>query len=577
MGEKTLIKGKDRDLESSIAFMQSQLMSLGFDIEEVSWLSPVEGVYSVHIRDKHCHALFTNGKGSSKKSCLASALGEFFERLSCNYFFADYYLGEEISKEVFVHYPDERWFQVERKQPPIGLMNDSLWAYFDPENNLDRAALFDINSSYGERGVCSLPFIQLSTQEKVFIPVNIIGNIFVSNGMSAGNSMAEAKVQALSEICERYVKHRVISEGVCLPDIPREVIERFPLIAKSIQAIKDYGYHLKVADASLGGIYPVISVTLINPSDGSVFASFGAHPCFEVALERTVTELLQGRELNQMNVFHPPIFDMEEVAAPQNIEMHFIDSSGYISNEFFRSEADYTFCDWNTEATTEEEYHALTSLIQQQGYEIYCAEYNHLGVPACRILVPGMSDIYPVDELAWENNNEGAAFREILLNLKEASPSDWEGLIKGLDDGSYNDQTLVSQFIGLLPDEDSLWGSIRLGEIKAMLYLALKEPLALDWVEWCLTLEDITEQQLKHYRCVKALLEIKWHEDRDYNDYLKGLETLYGKQTAQAALAIVEGSNVFEGLTSPGKELRGLERHQHLLIAYKKLQNVKLS
>ena len=129
----------------------------------------------------------------------------------------------------------------------------------------------------------------------------------------------------------------------------------------------------------------------------------------------------------------------------------------------------------------------------------------------------------------------------------------------------------------MLPDEDSLWGSIRLGEIKAMLYLALKEPLALDWVEWCLTLEDITEQQLKHYRCVKALLEIKWHEDRDYNDYLKGLETLYGKQTAQAALAIVEGSNVFEGLTSPGKELRGLERHQHLLIAYKKLQNVKLS
>ena len=576
MGEKTLIKGKDKDLESSIAFMQSQLVILGFDIEEVSWLNPVQGVYSVHIRDKHCHALFTNGKGSSKKACLASALGEFFERLSCNYFFADYYLGEEISKEGFVHYPGERWFQVETEQPPLGLMNDSLWAYFDPEDDLDPAALFDINSSDGKRGVCALPFLQLSTQETVFIPVNIIGNIFVSNGMSAGNSTAEAKVQALSEICERYVKHRVISEGVCLPDIPKTVIERFPLISKSIQAIEDYGYHLKVADASLGGIYPVISVTLINPSDGSVFASFGAHPCFEVALERTVTELLQGRELNQMNVFHPPIFDLEEVAAPQNIEMHFIDSSGYISNEFFRSEADYVFCDWNTEATTEEEYHSLTSLIHQQGYEIYCAEYDHLGVPACRILVPGMSDIYPVDELVWENNNEGAAFREALLNLKGAAHSDWQCLIEALDGGSYNDQTLVAQFIGLLPDEDSLWGRIRLGEIKAMLYLALNEQLALDWVEWCLTLEDMTDQQFKHYRCVKALLEIKWHNDRDYDDYLKGLETLYGKQTAQVALAVVEGSNVFEGLASPGKVLKGFDRHQNLLAAYKKLQKVKL-
>ena len=577
MGEKTLIKGKDKDLESSIDFMLSQLVILGFDIEEVSWLNPVEGVYSVHIRDKHCHALFTNGKGSSKKSCLASALGEFFERLSCNYFFADYYLGEEISKEDFVHYPGERWFKVEAGLRPIGLMNDTLWAYFDPEDNLDPAALFDINSSDGRRGICALPFLQLSSQKTIFIPVNIIGNIFVSNGMSAGNSIAEAKVQALSEICERYVKHRVISEGMCLPDIPKSVIERFPLIAKSIQAIKDYGYHLKVSDASLGGIYPVISVTLINPSDGSVFVSFGAHPCFEVALERTVTELLQGRELDQMNVFHSPIFDLEEVAAPQNIEMHFIDSSGYISNEFFRSEADYAFCDWNTETTTEEEYRSLTTLIHQQGYEIYCAEYNHLGLPACRLLVPGMSDIYPVDELVWENNNEGAAFRETLLNLREATNSDWQGLIEALNDGNYNDQMLVAQFIGLLPDENSLWGRIRLGEVKAMLYLALNEQLALDWVEWCLTLEDITEHQLKHYRCVKALLEIKWHDGRDYDDYLKGLAVLYGEHTAERALATVEGIKVFEGLPSPGKELMGFERHQNLLKAYKKLQKVKLN
>ena len=78
MMEKTLIKGKDKDLESSIAAMHDQLVTLGFAIEEVSWLNPVEGVYSVHIRDKRCHALFTNGKGSSKKACLASALGEFF-------------------------------------------------------------------------------------------------------------------------------------------------------------------------------------------------------------------------------------------------------------------------------------------------------------------------------------------------------------------------------------------------------------------------------------------------------------------------------------------------------------------
>ena len=574
--EKTLIKGKDKDLESSIAFMHGQLLTLGFDIEEVSWLNPVEGVYSVHIRDKGCHALFTNGKGSSKKACLASALGEFFERLSCNYFFADYYLGEAISQQEFVHYPNEKWFEVVANQRPAGLMNDSLWAYFDAEANLDPANLFDTNSGAGERGICALPFEQLSTQKTVYIPVNVMANIFVSNGMSAGNTPAEAKVQALSEICERYVKHRVIAEGLCLPDIPAAVIERFPAIARSIQAIKDYGYHLKLADASLNGLYPVVSVTLINPKDGSVFASFGAHPCFEVALERTVTELLQGRGLNQMDVFQPPIFDLDAVAAAQNIEMHFIDSSGDISNDFFRSEPDYAYYDWNTEATTEEEYQALTALIHQQGYDIYCAEYDHLGVAACRILVPGMSDIYPVDELLWENNNEGAIFREALLNLNKATPADLQALLDGLDQGSYNDQMLVAQFIGLLPDADSVWATLRLGEIKAMLSLALQAETALDWVDWCLALGDLTEQQLKHYRCVKALLEIKWHDNREYDDYMAGLALLYGQQTAAEALAIVQAERVFNALTAPDLALSGLQQHQALLAAYEKLNKVKI-
>ncbi|MFK7793979.1 MAG: 30S ribosomal protein S12 methylthiotransferase accessory factor YcaO [Gammaproteobacteria bacterium] len=575
MMEKTQIKGKDKDLESSIAFMHEQLLSLGFDIEEVSWLNPVDGVYSVHIRDKACHALFTNGKGSAEKACLASALGEFFERLSCNYFFADYYLGEATSLQTFVHYPNEQWFEVYVNQRPEGLMNDDLWSYFDPENNLDPANLFDTNSGAGERGICALPFVQLSKQKVTYIPVNIIGNIFVSNGMSAGNTYVEAKVQALSEICERYVKHQVISQGLCLPDIPQAVIDRFPMIAQSIQAIKDYGYHLKVSDASLGGVYPVASVTLINPKDGSVFASFGAHPCFEVALERTVTELLQGRGLNQMDVFHAPIFDLDAVASAQNIEMHFIDSSGDISNDFFRSEPDYAYYDWNTDATTVQEYQNLTSLIHQQGYEIYCAEYDHLGIPACRILVPGMSDIYPVDELVWENNNEGAIFRETLLNLDKLDAAGMTDLLDNLDEGGYNDQTLIAQFIGLLPDADSGWARLRLGEVKAMLSLALQTETALEWVDWCLALEELTDPQLRHYRCVKALLEIKWHDGREYDNYMNGLALLYGQKTADNALKVVEGDVVFNGLISPGLSLNGMKQHHQLLEAYEKLKEVK--
>ena len=142
MSDKTYIKGKDRDLESSIATMLDKLKQLGIEVEEASWLNLVSNVYSVHIRDKECGLMFTNGKGASSKACLASALGEYFERLSCNYFFADFYLGQEIAAAEFVHYPDERWFEVKGEVMPEGLLDEGLWQYYDPDSELKPQQLF---------------------------------------------------------------------------------------------------------------------------------------------------------------------------------------------------------------------------------------------------------------------------------------------------------------------------------------------------------------------------------------------------------------------------------------------------
>ena len=161
---------------------------------------------------------------------------------------------------------------------PEGLMDQSLWKYFDPENELTPDMLFDTNSGDGERGICAVPYQRLGDGEVRYIPVNLIGNIYVSNGMSAGNTQNEARVQGLSEVFERYVKNKIIAEGICLPEVPDEVLNRYPNIQQALQELRSHGYHLKVADASLGGQFPVMSVTLINPKDGSVFASFGAHP-----------------------------------------------------------------------------------------------------------------------------------------------------------------------------------------------------------------------------------------------------------------------------------------------------------
>ncbi|MCF8168037.1 MAG: YcaO-like family protein, partial [Rhodoferax sp.] len=113
MQPESFIVGKDASLDASIATMQSRLLALDFHVEERSWLNPVEGIWSVHLVERDCPLMFTNGKGSSRLAALASALGEFFERLSTQYFWNHYYLGYQYAegrKRAFVHYPQEQWF-----------------------------------------------------------------------------------------------------------------------------------------------------------------------------------------------------------------------------------------------------------------------------------------------------------------------------------------------------------------------------------------------------------------------------------------------------------------------------------
>jgi len=427
-----------------------------------------------------------------------------------------------------------------------------------------------------ERGICALPYERQRDGKTIYFPVNIIGNLYVSNGMAAGNTVAEARVQALSEIFERYIKNKIISEGICLPEIPETVIARFPHIKEAIDKLTAHGYHLRIADASLGGIYPVISVTLINPKNGSVFASFGAHPSFEVALERTVTELLQGRGLDQVDDFQPPSFNLEEVADQHNLEEHFINSSGLISYEFFRETPDFKFVDWNHDTDTKSEFEYLSSIIHEMGSDIYIADYEHLNVYACRIVVPGMSEIYPVEDLQWNNNNEGALFREAILNLHNLSEDERMSVLDALDEGGYPDMLQVVEFIGITPDAGTVWADLKIGELKAMLSLALElYARASEWVTWCLHIAQLDETRSKHYRCLHALLEIELDEAKDFEDYEASLILMYEKDNLNTCLDILTAKQQFFGLHSPGLSLKGFKTHNKLLEGYAKVHQAK--
>jgi ribosomal protein S12 methylthiotransferase accessory factor len=565
------IPGKDASLESSIASMQAKLAARGFDIEECSWLNPVESVWSVHIRNRACPLMFTNGKGATQLAAQASALGEFFERLSCNYFWNHYYLGEKIANRAFTHYPRERWFPVAVDAAwPADLLTPELQAFYNPDDSIPAAALIDMNSGNIERGICAIPYIRQEDGAEVFFPVNLISNLYVSNGMSAGNTQAEARAQALSEILERHVKFKVIAEGLCLPDVPEEVIARYPGIAAGIQGLRAAGFGILVKDASLGGQYPVMCVTMLNPKDQGVFASFGAHPRFEIALERALTELLQGRALAALDGFPPPGFDLDEIASAPNIEIHFVDSSGIISWEFFGEEADFEFADWNfndlENGKTTDDYTWLRERIESDGHDIYVADFEHLGVYACRILVPGMSEIYPLDDLEWENNSNGAIVRPAILNLAELADEDCGQLLDTLNELNIADERPVAALIGLAPDAGSLWSDLRVGELKTLLALAVgDEEAILEGCEWVRQFEQLDASRRRTYQCIATLLEMD-----DPDSYEAALVGLYGDETLDLASDLIDGEVRFFGLKSPGMNLDGCVLHQALLAEYEK-------
>ncbi|MGR6981788.1 30S ribosomal protein S12 methylthiotransferase accessory factor YcaO [Testudinibacter sp. P27/CKL/0425] len=582
MSQQTYITGKDAALEDSIQRFQAKLTQLGFNIEETSWLNPVPNVWSVHIRDTDCPQCFTNGKGASRKAALASALGEYFERLSTNYFFADFFLGKQIANGEFVHYPNEKWFAIDDEDRlPEGILDDYLHQYYNPNQELTPEQLVDLQSGNIERGIVAMPYVRQRDQQTVYIPQSIIANLYVSNGMSAGNSENEARVQGLSEVFERYVKNKIIAEAISLPEIPRNVMDRYPEIQEAIATLEKEGFPILAYDASLGGKYPVICVILLNPNNGTCFASFGAHPNFKVALERTVTELLQGRSLKDLDVFTPPSFDNDDVAEHANLETHFIDSSGLISWDLFKQQSDYPFVDWDFSGSTEQEFANLMAIFNAAQKEVYIMDYNHLDVYACRIIVPGMSDIYPADDLIYANNNMGMEWREILLDLPHFhhQKADYLELLEQLDLQAIDDYTRVREFIGVVAPPKSGWQTLRIGELKSMLYLACGDlENALEWATWTIdtTSSVFTQERNNYYRCLVQSLELFIDNSRDPQQYRAVFERLYGQSAVEACWNAINGGNPFYDLIAGDESLTTFAAHQKLLAAYDKLQKAKL-
>jgi len=271
-----------------------------------------------------------------------------------------------------------------------------------------------------------------------------------------------------------------------------------------------------------------------------------------------------------------PTFSGQAVTEPNNFVEHFIDSSGVVSWRFFSAKPDFEFVEWDFSGQGEnsnvEEAATLFGILEDMGKEVYMAVYEHIGAKACRILVPDYSEIYPVEDLIWDNTNKALQFRADILNLHNLSKVGLRNLVQGLERSEQDDYTDITTLIGIEFDDNTPWGKLTILELRLLIYLALQKfDEAKDLVEAFLQYNDNTVERGLFYQAVNVVLEMELDEDLELEDYEANFRRMFGDERMDAAIGSVNGSVRFYGLTPTSMKLEGLDRHLRLIESYKKL------
>ncbi len=300
-----------------------------------------------------------------------------------------------------------------------------------------------------------------------------------------------------------------------------------------------------------------------------------------MALGRSLTELLQGRSLEGLNDLPPPTFASEAVTEPNNFVEHFIDSSGIVSWRFFSAKSDYDFVEWDFsgkgENSNTQEATTLFGILESLGKEAYVAVYDQLGAIACRILVPGYSEIYPIEDLVWDNTNKALLFRADILNLHQLDEVGLSKLLEKLENNELDEYGDIATLIGIEFDENTPWGQLTVLELKLLIHLALKQfDQAKELVGAFLQYNDNTVERKLFYQALNAVLEILLDDDLELENYIVNFRRMYGDERMDAVVGSVDGTVRFFGLTPTNMKLDGLDRHHRLIDSYKKLHAARV-
>lgn len=414
-------KYKDAKPEDTVSRIRTVLSRYGIPVEETILSSGIDEICSCRISIRGTR-IGQNGKGTSLPYALASGYAEFIERLSAGFLFP-------------FRAPDGADLTVDQEIEHGGQLLTRVLSeiYEIPEEQIRPGILLEPWCENGKFTCC--PFTSLRDGSRAFLPEELYRDYVFTDGSCCGNTREEALVQGLSEIMERCAAEKILRYRLTPPCIPEDYLRDIPELFSCILQLKEKnGCRVTIFDASLGKRLPVAGVLLTDPASGRAGIRFGAHPRFEVALERTLTELLQGRSSGDPVTEHRFGPEYEPYAAsPYSIFNIIKGANGYLSRNLVCMESlpgdwEYTpFEDVRGDNSSFLQY--LLSLCEDLHWDVYVRDCSFFDFPAYQVVVP-QSLMLNFGKLSQAQNQEKHRNQRILRNLPQATDEEWKKALR---------------------------------------------------------------------------------------------------------------------------------------------------
>jgi len=395
---------KDENPLETIRKIRRVLSDIDIFVQE-SWQVVLGKFYSVRLQIAGT-PFGTNGKGITPELALASAYGEIIERLSNQFLysiFRYYQFDEQLSKfKGFYFFPDETYMDIPEviDNIPLGILkiftptdvknSEGLESYF---KHIIKVTPKSCNSDF-----IMVPYYNVFSKSILYLPSTLISIFYLSNGLCAGNSPEEALVQGISEIFERYVNRVTINNEIKHPTIPKDTLQRyFKSQNEMIEQIEKKGnYKINVLDCSFKTGLPVLALVIIANETGGYFVKFGSHPDRRIALERTLTELFQGRKLFDYKNLILFEYNVDKKYTDQeNVIQIFLDGKGQYPISIFQNALipDSASKKYSHHFPNNKECLLyLLKIIKGKGWELLIRDNSFLGFPSFRVIIPGIAE-----------------------------------------------------------------------------------------------------------------------------------------------------------------------------------------